>query len=176
MRGILRIKFGFTIIEIIIVIVLVSIFSYGISLFVVQTVDSWRFLTQRYNMEQNGKLAIDFLTRDLRQMDIDDAGNPMISLATPTSILFTNSDGENIRYDFSGDTIYKNNRPLIKDIGEFEIRYFRKDNSELNPGPGGLTQAQIRQLWYLYVRFLVTREDQTLEYSSYVFPRNFLVR
>ena len=167
---------GFTIIEVIIVIVLIGIFSYGIAIYVSHVAESWKFLTQRYDLEQNGKLAADFLTRDLREIDIDSSGNPDMSLASSSGITFLDSEGETTVYNYSGDTIYKNSQPLVKDATGFEIKYYDQNNAEISPANGGLTSAQIEQVWYLYIRFILTKGDQRVTLSSYIFPRNFLAR
>lgn len=171
---------GFTIIEIVMAIVLVGIFGWGVSLYITQVVDSWKFLTQRYELEQNGKLAMDFIIRDIREIDIDGSGDPQISSASDGSITFTTADGETITYSYSGNTIYKaisgNSQPLVKNVSSFRIRYYNKNYSEISPGGGLLSQGEKSQIWYLYVRFVLTAGDQTAVYSSYIFPRNLLAQ
>lgn len=158
-------------------IVLVGIFSYGVSLYVVHVVDSWKFLTQRYKLEQDGKLAIDFLVRDLREIDIDSFGRPRISSASSSSISFTDADNEVITYSFSSDTVYKNNHPLLRNVSDFKIKYYNQDNNEISPPTGGsLSPGQIRWIWYLYIRFVIIEAGESAVYSSYIFPRNFLAR
>jgi len=171
---------SFTIIEIVVAVVLMGIFAWGVSVYITQVVDSWKFLTQRYELEQNGKLAIDFIVRDIREIDIDSLGNPEISAASDTAITFTTADSETITYSYSANTIYKtisgNSQPLVKNVSSFSIQYYNKNYSEINPGGGSLSQGQRRQIWYLYVRFVLSTGDQTAVYSSYIFPRNLLAQ
>lgn len=171
---------SFTIIEIVVAIVLVGIFAWGVSIYITQVVDSWKFLTQRYELEQNGKLAMDFIVRDIREIDIDSLGNPEISSASDTAITFTTADGEAITYSYNGRTIYKalagNSHPLVKNVSSFEIHYYNKNYAEINPHGGSLPPGQRRQIWYLYVRFILSAGDQTAVYSSYIFPRNLLAQ
>ena len=175
MPGIRQNKRGFTLIEIISTIVLIGIFSYGVALYVVRVVDSWKFLTQRYNLEQNGKLALDFIVRDLRMIDINSSGNPDISSASGTAITFINTDSKVITYSYDNSAIEKNNQPLVKDVNSFVIKYYKQNNNEINPGGGSLSLGQINQIWYLYVKFVLKAGDQNIVYSSYIFPRNFLM-
>ena len=143
----------------------------------VNIVDSWEFLTQRYNLEEDGKLAIDFLVRDIRQMDIDSSGNPDINSASSSALNFVDSNNETIIYNFSGNTIYKNNQPLVRGVSSFEIKYYAQNNKEISPSVGAqLTPGEIRQIWFLYVRFVLTQGGENAVYSSYIFPRNFLAR
>ena len=172
----IRNKKSFTIIEVIMVVVLVAVFSYGISIYVMRVIDSWQFLTQRYELEQDGKLALDFIVRNCKEMDIDAFGNPAIIFGSALSIEFTNTDSETINYSFSSDTITKSNQPLVKDVTSFEIKYYDSSNSEIDPGGGLLTTAQINDIWYLYARFVLTKGEQAAIYSSYIFPKNFLAR
>ncbi|MDD5613941.1 MAG: prepilin-type N-terminal cleavage/methylation domain-containing protein [Candidatus Omnitrophica bacterium] len=176
MLATIRSRKAFTLIEVIMVIILVGVFSYGVSIYVMRVIDSWKFLTQRYQLEQDGKLALDFIVRDLRVIDIDFLANPDISTAGSSSIVFSNTDSDSIAYTYSGGIIYKNGQPLIKNISSFTIQYYDKSNAEIVPAVEFLSSAQIEQAWYLYARFTAARGDQEAVYSSYVFPRNFLSR
>ncbi len=176
MRLIPRNRRGFTIIEVIMVIVLMGIFSYGISIYVVRVIDSWKFLTQRYEMEQDGKLALDFIVRGCKEIGIDSFSSPAISSGSSTDITFTDTDSAAVSCSYSSGTVYKNSQPLVKNAASFEIKYYNQSNSEIDPGAGSLTTAQINDIWYLYVRFVLTKWDQAAVYSSYIFPKNFLAR
>jgi len=158
------------------VIVLTGVFSYGISIYVMRVIDSWKFLTQRYELEQNGKLALDFIVRGCKEIGIDASSNPAISSGSSTNITFTNTDGVAVSYSYTGGTVYKDSQPLVKNAASFEIKYYDKLNSEIDPGASSLTTAQIDDIWYLYVRFVLIKGDQTAVYSSYVSPKNFLAR
>ncbi len=176
MQDIIRNKKSFTIIEVIMVIVLVGVFSYGVSLFVLRVVDSWKFLTQRYELEQDSKLALDFMSRDLKEIDIDSSSDPTISSAGDDFIAFTNTNADSIAYTYSSNFIYKNSQPLVKNISSFEIKYYDQGNIEIVPTAGVLSAAQIEDIWYLYLRFNAFKGDQNSIYNSYIFPRNFLSR
>jgi prepilin-type N-terminal cleavage/methylation domain-containing protein len=98
---------GFTLIEIIVVIVILCIVS-GITIKFL--VDSLRIYTMTVNQKtlfDEGKLALERMCRDIR-----DARS--ITGTTATSITFTRNDataqdgaGENIRFDLSGSTLRK---------------------------------------------------------------------
>jgi prepilin-type N-terminal cleavage/methylation domain-containing protein len=176
MQGIIRNKRAFTLIEVIMVIVLVGVFSYGVSLYVLRVIDSWKFLTQRYELEQDSKLALDIMVRDIREIGLDASSNPTISYAGDDTITFANTVLDNITYSYSSGVIYKNSRPLAKNISSLQVRYYDKANNELSSLLGGLSAAQIADIWYLYLRFEASKGDQNAFYSSYVFPRNFLAR
>ncbi len=158
------------------VIVLVGVFSYGVSLYVLRVVDSWKFLTQRYELEQDSKLALDFMSRDLKEISLDSSSHPTVSFAGDDGIAFTNTDSESIVYTYSSDAIYKNSQPLTKNIDGFQIQYYDQSNIEIVPLAGSLSAAQIENIWYLYLRFSASKGDQSTAYSFYVFPRNFLSR
>jgi prepilin-type N-terminal cleavage/methylation domain-containing protein len=98
---------GFTLIEIIIVIVILCIVS---AITIKFLVDSLRIYTMTMNQKtlfDEGKLALERMCRDIR-----DARS--ITGTTATSITFTRNDataqdgaGENIRFDLSGSTLRK---------------------------------------------------------------------
>ncbi|MDP8253394.1 MAG: prepilin-type N-terminal cleavage/methylation domain-containing protein [Candidatus Kaelpia aquatica] len=176
MRGIIRNKKSFTLIEVIMVIVLMGIFSYGVSLYVLRVVDSWKFLTQRYALEQDSKLALDFMSRDLKEIGVDSSSDPTISFASDDAVTFTNIDSESIAYVYNSNIIYKNSQPLIKNVSSFQVKYYNQSNAEIIPVAGILSAAQIEDIWYLYLRFNAYKGDQSSAFNSYVFPRNFLSR
>ena len=98
---------GFTLIEIIIVIVILSIVS---AITIKFLTDSLRIYTMTVNQKtlfDEGKLALERMCRDIRDARI-------IAGATATSITFTRNDataqdgaGENIRFDLIGGTLRK---------------------------------------------------------------------
>jgi len=98
---------GFTLIEIIIVIVILSIVS-GITVkFLVDSMRIYRMTVNQKTLLDEGKLALERMCRDIRDASA-------ITGSTATSVTFTRNDataqdaaGENIRFDLSGSTLRK---------------------------------------------------------------------
>jgi prepilin-type N-terminal cleavage/methylation domain-containing protein len=162
--------YGFTLMEIIMVIILLAIFSLGLGYFIMRAADSWQFLTSRYKAEQDARLCFNFIVRDLREISVDEHSDPEISSADSTSITFTNSDGDQISYSLSSNILYRNSDPLVANIGSFQLQYYNKQMNEIiNPTPG-----QLKQIWLIKVNLTLIIGKETLSYYSYVFSRNFI--
>lgn len=100
---------GFTLIEIIIVIVILSIIS-GITIKFL--IDSLRIYTMTVNQKtlfDEGKLALERMCRDIRDASIIIATTPSSIAFTRTNATGTGQDvaGERIRFDLSGTTLRK---------------------------------------------------------------------
>jgi prepilin-type N-terminal cleavage/methylation domain-containing protein len=98
---------GFTLIEIIVVIVILSIVSAITIKFLVDSLKIYTMTVNQKTLFDEGKLALERMCRDIR-----DARS--ITGSTATSVTFTRNDataqdgaGENIRFDLSGSTLRK---------------------------------------------------------------------
>jgi prepilin-type N-terminal cleavage/methylation domain-containing protein len=98
---------GFTLIEIIIVIVILCMVSVIAINFLINSLKTYSMLVNQKTLFDEGKLALERMCRDIR-----DARS--ITGTTATSITFTRNDataqdgaGENIRFDLNGSTLRK---------------------------------------------------------------------
>lgn len=162
-------KIGFTLLEIVLVIVLLAIFLLGIGYFIWRSITSWNFLSSRFQAEQDARLCFSYLMRDLREIAVDENGNPLIANASSTAISFTNSDGDTISYSLSNKILYRNSDPLVTNVNEFKIQYYNQKMIEINP----VSQEIIKTIWLLKVSLSLKIGDEILSYYSYVYPRNF---
>jgi prepilin-type N-terminal cleavage/methylation domain-containing protein len=98
---------GFTLIEVVIVIVILSIVSAITIYFLVSSLQVYAMTVNQKTLFDEGKLALERMCRDIRDARV-------ITGAIATSITFTRNDataqdgaGENIRFDLNGSTLRK---------------------------------------------------------------------
>jgi prepilin-type N-terminal cleavage/methylation domain-containing protein len=111
---------GFTIIELIIVIVLIGIIIAGSSNLLFQGFRS--FVSTRDILEENRQstVVLENMVRTLRS--IRSPSN--INSANSTSIAFETTDGETNTYSLNGSIIEYNNIPLADNQEELELEYY----------------------------------------------------
>jgi len=98
---------GFTLIELMIVVALLGILGYGISKFFTNTFKIWWQATQQIDVQQKGRLAMDEMTKFIRQ------ASPVTTIVVGqqagedpnTMISFSHIDGRQISYYKSGDSL-----------------------------------------------------------------------
>ena len=135
---------GFTLIEMLIALVILSIVS-GVAYGIFASL-SKSFTTQDVTAktQQNLRIGIDFMTRDIRMAGLDplDTANAGIITASPTAIRFTadkNMDGdvddsaEDVTYQLNGKTLQliddQGTATLNENISDFEFIYFDTDGA-----------------------------------------------
>lgn len=135
---------GFTLIEMLIALCILSIVS-GVAYGIFASL-SKSFTTQDVTAktQQNLRIGIDFMTRDIRMAGLDplDTANAGIITATPTAIRFTadkNMDGdvddsaEDVTYQLNGKTLQliddQGTATLNENISDFEFIYFDTDGA-----------------------------------------------
>lgn len=135
---------GFTLIEMLIALCILSIVS-GVAYGIFASL-SKSFTTQDVTAktQQNLRIGIDFMARDIRMAGLDplDTANAGIITATPTAIRFTadkNMDGdvgdsaEDVTYQLNGKTLQliddQGTTTLNENISDFEFIYFDTDGA-----------------------------------------------
>lgn len=84
---------GFTLIEMIMVIMLIGIVAAIIAIPLSQGVKGWFQATSREGISQSGRIGIERMTREIRNTARTAANAPCISAATDTSFSFSDSSG-----------------------------------------------------------------------------------
>jgi prepilin-type N-terminal cleavage/methylation domain-containing protein len=161
---------GFTLIEVIIVVVMVGILASISAVFLVNAVDMW---TAQSSWERNvtdGRRALDWLVRELRQIRDSDS----LTVADDDNITFVNSSGVTIQFSVSGSDVLHDSDILVGGVSGLTFQYYDDSNNELTNVP--LNNGQRKQVWSIQVTLLIPMEpgggtvDQTM--SSRVIPRS----
>ncbi len=159
-----------TLIELIVVIVIVGILTYGLATFITQIVKTWQFVDFRNDVAQEGKKALDWMVRDIREIKDNDS----ILIADSSHIRFVNSNSEVIDFILSGNTIQRTKdaltSPLCDYVESLEFEYRRADGKVLGPLP--LSLGQRKQVKSIRISITLKRGDEDISFSSVVFPRS----
>ncbi len=155
-------QFGFTLIELIIVIVLLGILAAGSSNMLYAGFNS--FITEKSILNANWQASstLERMTRDLRA--VRSKGD--ILSATATNFKFINLDGETIEYNFSSTEIKRTRstataagtaRTLANNVTNLEFEYYNKDGEKL-PSP---VTADIEKICYIGITLSLTYNNIT---------------
>lgn len=152
---------GFTLIELIMVIVLLGIIAIVSSRVLIQGLNA--FITGQNVVEANwqGQLALERMTRDIRAL----RSPSDISTATASQLVFTDTTGTTITYALSGTTLTRNGQALANGIAGFTLSYFDRN------GGGSPATANIR---YITIDLNITEDNANYSVTTSVYPRNLL--
>jgi prepilin-type N-terminal cleavage/methylation domain-containing protein len=152
---------GFTLIEMVIVLVLVGIITVIFSRFLITAVNS--YITAKNVIDANGQalLAIERMTRDIRAV----RSSSDITTATSSQITFTDSSGTSITYALSGTSLRRNSQVLADGISTLTLAYADRN---------GTTTATLANIRYITITLNVTQGNTNFNAKSSVYPRNLL--
>lgn len=105
-------KNGFTLIEMIVVIGILSLIAGGLTTAVVWGMRLWNVTQAHVKAQDEARAAFESITDEIREMQISDNGSyPIDTADSDTLIFYSNIDSdknrEKIKYEFQGDTLYR---------------------------------------------------------------------
>ena len=176
---------GFTLIETIMVIALLGIVAAIIAIPLSQAVKGWFQSTSREGVSQSGRIAIERMTREIRNTARTAANAPCISTAAATSFSFSDLSGDltncnsitfsrvgaGVPYTIQrtepfGGTAYT----LTDNINSIDINYYDGTNTLLNPRP--LTALQITTIRRLAIEIVSTQGGEIVRKYNEVYLSN----
>jgi type II secretory pathway pseudopilin PulG len=157
---------GLTIIEMVMVMVVVAALAGGIGWFVVRAVDTWNFLTFRSDEATQGRLALDRMVREIRQ--IKDKSS--VNVATSNNLAFTDIEDASIEYSLSGSNLMRNSDILASGVSNLQFTYYDVNNNQLS-SPQVLPDET--DIWRIIIDLSIQSGDQSITLRSQVYPRNF---
>ena len=168
---------GFTLIEIIMVIVLLAIISTTAALIITTGANSYAELGKRSDLTMKGRAAVERITREVRLVRCSDTTPSTeclpdatdITTSTSTEVAFVNTNDQVRGVRLNGTTVEVNvggtYYVLVDDVTAFNIDYL--DNT-------GAATAVVNDMWAFEVTFTVTDANQSLDFTTRVHPRGFL--
>ncbi len=177
---------GFTIIELIIVIVIAGIISGIFGMLILQVIDVYSFVTVREDVLSEVELAMERMVREIRQVqkaaqaaeviyraysaEFQFVGvrepYSIIGFRKEASVLFRDSDG----VKENGSVAFGNNDVLADDITNLTFTYWDEDNNELPSTPS--SSADIEKIKRIEISIVMKRQDQEVRIDTQVYPRN----
>lgn len=117
-----RRKHGFTILEIILVVALLSLIVVAIVPYFRTTVAGWELKDRQLEVLQIGRMGMDEMTRKLK-------GATSFSKAEDDKVKFEDPNGNDIEYKFDNDKVKKNNKELIEPVNSLAFIYYDRDGA-----------------------------------------------
>ncbi len=151
---------GFTLIELILVIVLLGIVSIALTSAFVPTAQISVTVDTRKEALQNTRLAMERMLREIREARSITAG------FTATSLTFTNPANGTITYSWSGtalDPLQRSAVDLACCVQSLALTYLQKS------GAAAVTPAQV---WRIQADLQVRVGNETVQFRSEVNPKN----
>ncbi|MFQ5706880.1 MAG: type II secretion system protein J [bacterium] len=155
---------GMTLLEVILVMVMVAILAGFVSKIISFEIDTYNLISQRNELLQNARLALQMMTTDIRQMMAPDS----IYQASADSIRFDDINDTMISYRYVGDQLWRNQDQLMTHVPDFQFDYFDKSGTLLNTPV--MDPSLIRSV---SLSLTILNQAQRVTLKSKITPRNF---
>jgi len=151
---------GFTLLELVLVILLTSIIAGVASKIIAQGLTI--YLTARYTTDADwqGRLALERMARDIRAVS---SGG--ISTAAASQLTFTDTNGNSVSYSLSSTSLMRNSQILANGVSTLTFGYFDKN---------GATTATSSLIRYIKITLTIVQDNTNFSLSTSVYPRNLL--
>ena len=156
---------GFTLIELIMVIIIVGVLTGISSLYIKETIDLWRFLTFRNEVISQERIALMRMSREIRQ--IKDAYS--ITSANAQQFQFTDSNSAPIGYLLSGSNLLRNADVLAERVSALTFTYYNKTNQIIATPQVAPNKTDI---YLININMTVQSGTQSKTLKTQVYPRN----
>ncbi len=161
MINIKKARAGFTLIELVIVIIITGIIIVIASRFLAVGLTSYRNASNLNGSYRNVQLAMERMSRDFRSVPA--VSN--ISTATASTFTFTNSGGTSISYSLSGSNLMRNSQALASHVSALTFTYYTS---------AGSTTSTISAIRYIGVSVTFSGGGiQSMTVTTTVFPEAF---
>ena len=173
---------GYSLIEAILVIVIVSVISITIGVPFLEGVEVWDQIDKRKNLVQQGRSVMDRMVREIQATQRLGNNTPNIIEANAAPCIhFTHVTGETILYRLNGTSLERASggtcgspssiNGLADNVSSFTMVCFDNNNTVLSPCTGN--ESLIRRIQN---NLSFTQAGETLELSSVVTLRNLVGR
>jgi prepilin-type N-terminal cleavage/methylation domain-containing protein len=119
MRNIFKKCLGFTLVEMVLVIMLIGIIFGVASTILLRAIDSYQFVTERTEVIERARFCLDRMTREFQLLGAGD-----ITVINATSIQFTDSQNFNTDFTLNGNVLQRGNDVLCNNIMALNFTYF----------------------------------------------------
>lgn len=156
---------GFTLIEVIMVIVIVGIIAGLAAMMISQGVRAYSDEVIRSDVHYQARLAMERMAREIRMI----RSRTDIAAMTATNLVFTDVAGNTVGFDYAAPpairrwdgAVYNN---LALSITSFAFNYYQQDLVIPATGPA--------DVWVIEIVMRVQQGAETLDLRTRVFPRN----
>ncbi|MDP8229668.1 MAG: prepilin-type N-terminal cleavage/methylation domain-containing protein [Candidatus Gorgyraea atricola] len=158
-------KKGFTLIELVIVIVILGIIASTATPLLLAISDSVTFLISRAGMDQAADIALSRMAREMRRLKDDSS----VNTAASSQFSFDDVNSNTISYSLSSMNLMRNSDILASDVQSLSFTYYGDSGSTISTPVVSPNETDIRRI---DISLEFQSGDQTLYYESQVRPRN----
>jgi prepilin-type N-terminal cleavage/methylation domain-containing protein len=154
-------EMGFSLIEIVMVIVVLSIVGLVGSNILFQGAESYFEARDYREAVQEVRYAVERMTREIRE-DIDKPSSDITTM-TATNLTYTDPNSASISFALNGTDLERNSVDLAKNVTSLAFTYLQKDDT---------TAATAANVWKIKIAVTVTVGNFAVAIRTIVFPRN----
>ena len=158
---------GFTLIELIIVIVILGIIVAIGAPLLLSVSDSLAFLVARTAIDQAADIALSRMTREMRRLKDDSS----VNTATSSQFSFDDVNSNTISYSLSSTDLMRNSDILASDVQNLSFTYYDDSGSTISTPVVSPQETDIRSI---EISCEFQSSGETLYYKSQVRPRNLM--
>jgi prepilin-type N-terminal cleavage/methylation domain-containing protein len=162
---------GFTLPELLIVIVVVSIVSVVFSAMFIQAVKTYQFMDAEKDMLEDARYAEERVSRELKRVK----DNTSITSANPTTLTFVDRDNATVSFSWSGvsgaDLLYTKNgssQSLARGVDSLAFQYWKRDGTTAAP----VIAPSATDIWRVTVYMRLIKGSQTVASFGATFLRS----
>ncbi len=169
---------GFTLIEILMVIVLVGIIATIVAMLVYEGAKSYGEIDKLRDLSTQGRLAFERMAREIRLVRCTTVGTSCtpttsdITAMTATEFRFNNTRNEGRGFRLAGSTVNLRQGsgagdpedPLVDNVSDLTFEYFKSD---------GTTATAVQDVWTIAVSLTLSSGARSVSFKVRVHPRGF---
>ncbi|MDO8603296.1 MAG: prepilin-type N-terminal cleavage/methylation domain-containing protein [Candidatus Omnitrophota bacterium] len=163
-------KRGFTLIELIIVIVVIGIIAGAMGYILLGAVDAWTFKAKRNDLLWDARLAINRIGREIREIK----NLTSVTTASSSQFRFTNVNDNSITYSLSGASLNRTKdgaaNILAQNVSSFSFTYYDSSGASIATPAVSPSATNIRRV---RINMTLTNGGQNFYAQSDGVPRNF---
>jgi len=161
---------GFTLIEVIIVIIVVGIVSVTIGSMLLGVVKAWTFKFNRNDILWDGRIALDRITREIRTVK----NNTSVTTASSSLFRFTDAKNTDITYSLSSTNLNRTENGtanlLAADVSALTFTYYNSSDAVIPSPTVSPSATNIRRV---KINLTLTKNGQNVYLQSNASTKNF---
>jgi len=153
---------GFTLIELVIVIILVAILSVFGSKMIAAIFNTLYTGQNIVNADWQARVGLERMTRDFRTIP---SGSNISNTSTASQFVFTDSTGTSHTYNLSGTQVLSSTEVLVDGVQSLVFTYYDKNGNVIAPPPTALTR-------YIGITLDINQANENFTLSTAVYLWN----
>jgi prepilin-type N-terminal cleavage/methylation domain-containing protein len=163
-------KNGFTLIELVIVIVIIGIAASIIGTMLLGVVKAWTFKFNRNDILWDGRLALDRMTREIRTIKT----STNVTTANSSQFRFTDTGNKDITYSLSSTNLNRTEGAtanlLAADVSSLSFTYYNSSDTAI-PSPS--VSPAVTDIRRVRINLTLTKNGQNVYLQSDASTKNF---